>query len=64
MITLFRYLIYKSKEVKWKLAFWQYADKQLMELIEHLEEIEKKIIPYLVEIISNSNNKTENKEQP
>lgn len=27
MITLFRWYLYKTKEVKWKLAFWQFADK-------------------------------------
>ncbi len=55
MITLFRWVLLKHKEIKWKLAFWQFADKQFMELIknpEKIEEIEKKIMPYLAEIIS------------
>ncbi len=54
MITLFRWILLKHKEIKWKLAFWQFADKQLMKLIKHPEEIEKKIMPYLAEIISKS----------
>jgi len=60
MITLFRWVLLKQKEIKWKLAFWQFADKQLMELIKHPEEIEKKIMPYLAELIHN--NVTKDKE--
>jgi len=53
MITLFRWILLKQKEIKWKLAFWQFADKRLMEIIKNPEEIEKKIIPYLAELIHN-----------
>ncbi len=53
MITLIRYWMYKSKEIKWKLAFWQFIDKQLMEIVKNPEEIEKKIMPYLAELIHN-----------
>ncbi len=64
MITLFRWVLLKQKEIKWRLAFWQFIDKQLMEIIKNPEGIEKKIMPYLAEIIHNSNNKngSENKE--
>ena len=54
MITLIRWYIMKTKEIKWKLAFWQFVDKQATELIKNPEELEKKILPYLVEIIHNS----------
>ena len=54
MITLIRWYIMKTKEIKWKLAFWQFIDKQATELIKNPEELEKKILPYLVEIIHNS----------
>ncbi len=63
MITLFRWVLLKQKEIKYKLAFWQFVDKQLMEIVKNPKEIEKKIMPYLAEMISKSNNKTENKEQ-
>lgn len=54
MITLIRWWIYKTKEIKWKCALWQYADKQLMTLAKNPEMIEKKIMPYLAEIIHSS----------
>lgn len=53
MITLFRWALLKQKEIKWKLAFWQFVDKQLMEIIKNPEEIEKKIMPYLASLIHN-----------
>ena len=51
MITLLRWYLYKAKEIKWKCALWQYADKQLTTLVKNPEEIEKKILPFLVQII-------------
>lgn len=51
MITIFRWILLKQKEIKWRLAFWQYADAQLMSLLEHPEEIGEKIKPYLTELI-------------
>lgn len=59
MITLFRWVLLKQKEIKWRLAFWQFADKQLMELVKNPEEIENKILPYLAEMIHNDKSKTE-----
>lgn len=53
MITLFRWILLKQKKIKWKLAFWQLADKRLMEIAKNPEEMEKKIIPYLAELIHN-----------
>jgi hypothetical protein len=57
MITLFRWYLYKTKEVKWKLTFWQFADKQLMELIKNPEELEKKFMDSLAKVIHETNNK-------
>ena len=54
MITLFIWYIMKTKEIKWKLAFWQFVDKQATVLIKNPEELEKKIIPYLAEVIHSS----------
>lgn len=55
MITLFRWMFLKQKEIKWKLAFWQFVDKQVMELIKNPEELEKKIIDSLAQIIHKTN---------
>lgn len=49
MITLIRWILLQQKRIKWKLAFYQFFDKQMQELIKNPEEIEKKIIPYLAE---------------
>ena len=55
MITLFRWVLLKQKEIKWKLAFWQFADKQLMEFIKNPEELEKKLMDSLAKLIHESN---------
>lgn len=54
MITFIRWLLLKSRKIKWELALWQFADKQLTELIKNPEELEKKIIPCLAEVIHSS----------
>ena len=54
MITLIRWFVYKSKEIKWKCALWVELDKQLTNLIKNPEEIEKKIMPYVAQIIHDS----------
>lgn len=59
MITLLRYLLYKQKEIKWKLSLWQFIDGQLTDLLRNPEEIEKKIMPYLAELIHNNSQNTE-----
>lgn len=59
MITLFRWYLYKTKEIKWKLAFWQFVDQQATELLKNPEEIEKKFVSALAEIIHNSNTSKE-----
>ena len=57
MITLFRWCLMKTKEIKWKLALWQFIDKQASELLKNPEEIEKKFVSALAEIIHNENPK-------
>ena len=55
MITLFRIIRYWQLKTKWKLAFWQFADKRLMELIKNPEELEKKFMDSLAKIIHETN---------
>ncbi len=54
MITLFRKIRLWQLRTKWQLAMWQFTDKQLMEIIKNPEKIEKKIMPYLAELINKS----------
>ena len=54
MITLFRWFILQTKKVKWELALWQFLDKELTILMKNPEEIEKKILPYLAELVHSS----------
>ena len=60
MITLFRWILLKQKKIKWELALWQFIDKQAKELLKNPEEIEKKFVSALAEII-HSERSTDNK---
>ena len=55
MITLVRWYIMKTKEIKYRLALWQFIDQQAKELLKNPEEIEKKFVSALAEIIHNEN---------
>ena len=57
MITLFRCILLKQKKIKWELALWQFIDQQAKELLKNPEEIEKKLVSALAEIIHNENPK-------
>ena len=57
MITLFRWILLKQKKIKWELALWQFIDKQAKELLKNPEEIEKKLVSALAEIIHKENPK-------
>ena len=57
MITLFRWILLKQKKIKWELALWQFIDQQAKELLKNPEEIEKKLVSALAEIIHNDNPK-------
>ena len=51
MITLFRWIILKQKEIKWKLAFYQFLDQQL----KNPEELEKKFVDSFAKLIHETN---------
>lgn len=57
MITLFRMIRLWQLKTKWQLALYQFVDKQLMEVIKNPESIEKKVMPYLAELIHNTTEK-------
>lgn len=57
MVTLIRWLILQQKKIKWEFALWQFIDKQASELIKNPEEIEKKFVSALAEIIHNEGKK-------
>lgn len=51
MITLIRLFMIKSKEIKYKLAFWQFVDQIFAEINDHSEEFEKKLTDSVVRLI-------------
>ena len=53
MITLFRAIRLWQLRIKWRLAMYQFIDKQATELLKNPEEIEKKFVSALAEIIHN-----------
>ncbi len=55
MITLYRKIKLWILKTKWKLALWQFLDKQIMELIKDPEKLEKKFMSYLTELIHKAN---------
>ena len=55
MITLYRTLKLWQLRTKWKLAMWQFIDQQATELLKNPEEIEKKFVSALAQIIHDSN---------
>lgn len=55
MITIYRKIKLWALKTKWELVLWKFLDKQIMELIEDPEELTKKFMPYLSELIHNSN---------
>ena len=57
MITLFRAIRLWQLRTKWRLALWQFVDQQAKELLKNPEEIEKKFVSALAEIIHNENPK-------
>ena len=57
MITLFRAIRLWQLRTKWRLALWQFVEQQTKELLKNPEEIEKKFVSALAEIIHNENSK-------
>lgn len=58
MITLFRAIRLWQLRTKWRLAVYQFIDQQATELLKNPEELEKKFVSALAEIIHNSNQST------
>lgn len=59
MITLFRWILLKQKEIKYKLAFWKFVDKYVKEITKNPEKLEKKLMDSLAEIINKTNQTTQ-----
>ena len=57
MITLFRSIRLWQLRTKWRLALWQFIDQQAKELLKNSDEIEKKFVSALAEIIHNEEKK-------
>ena len=57
MITLIRTIRLWQLRTKWRLALWQFVDQQAKELLKNPEEIEKKFVSALADIIHNENPK-------
>ena len=57
MITLIRAIRLWQLRTKYRLALWQFVDQQTKELLKNPEEIEKKFVSTLAEIIHNENPK-------
>ena len=57
MITLIRAIRLWQLRTKYRLALWQFVDQQAKELLKNPEEIEKKFVSALAEIIHNENSK-------
>ena len=57
MITLFRAIRLWQLRTKYRLALWQFIDQQAKELLKNPEEIEKKLVSALADIIHNENTK-------
>lgn len=55
MITIFRMIRCWQIRTKWRLALWQFIDQQAIEMIKNPEELEKKLMDSLAEIIHKSN---------
>lgn len=55
MITLFRRIRLWQLRTKWKLAFWQFIDKQAATLLKNPEELEKKLVHELAELVHSAN---------
>ena len=65
MITIIRWFILKSKEIKMKLAVMSFLEQIVNEVVNKSDDIQKKIIDNVVKNIHEGNNeqkKTENRE--
>jgi len=62
LVTLIRYILLCQKRVKLKLAFCSFLEQELKEVIENKDDLQKKLIHEIAEIIhiENQNNNKEN----
>lgn len=51
MITLFRTIRLWQLKIKWKLALMQFLDQQLSDLTKNPQELEKKFVDAIAELI-------------
>lgn len=63
MITLFRWIRLQQLRIKWSLALYQFIDQQANDLIKHPEKVEKKLLPFIAELVHNTA-QTQKKETP
>lgn len=65
MITLIRMIYIKVVRTKWEFSIWYELNKQLKDLVnnpEKIAEIEKKLLPYIVDSIQKANISTKTEE--
>lgn len=55
MITLIRWYLIKSKEIKLKLAFWSFIEQIMNEITGNGDDIEKKLIAEFAKLIHEDN---------
>lgn len=62
MITLIRWYLLKTKEIKLKLAFWSFVDQIINEIVKNGDGVEKKLISEIAKFIHEENkNEVESK---
>lgn len=61
MITIIRWFILKSKEIKMKLAVMSFLEQIVNEVVNNSNDIQKKIIDSVVKNIHESNNEQNKK---
>lgn len=62
MITLIRWYLLKTKEIKLKLAFWSFVDQIINEIVKNGDGVEKKLISEIAKLIHEENkNEVESK---
>ena len=59
MITLIRWYMLKTKEIKIKLAFWTLVDQLVAEVAKNGDGIEKKLMDSLAKLIHEENKDAE-----
>lgn len=63
MITFFRWILIKQKEIKWKLAFYRFWEQLIKEFRDNPEALSEKLILYLDELIRTQTAQEKNAEK-